>query len=98
MSATTLLKWITGMCEAFLAIPVIGGTFILSGGWQPLLFMFVFHVIVLIVSVKQNEFSSGSVAGMVANALGIIPVVGWILHTITAIILIIDAGKSTVKK
>ncbi|SIS48962.1 hypothetical protein [Salimicrobium flavidum] len=98
MSATTLLKWITGICEALLAIPIAGGAFILSGGWQPLLFMFVFHLIVLIISVKQSEFSSGSVVGMIANAVGIIPIIGWIMHTITAIILIVDAGMSTAKK
>ncbi|SDJ49871.1 hypothetical protein [Salimicrobium halophilum] len=98
MSATTLLKWITGICEALLAIPIAGGAFILSGGWQPLLFMFVFHLIVLIISINQKQFSSGSVVGMIANAVGIIPIIGWIMHTITAIILIVDAGMSTAKK
>ncbi|WP_347861362.1 hypothetical protein U0355_11995 [Salimicrobium sp. PL1-032A] len=98
MSTTTLLKWVTGICEALLAIPIAGGAFILSGGWQPLLFMFVFHLIVLIISINQKQFSSGSVVGMIANAVGIIPIIGWIMHTITAIILIVDAGMSTVKK
>lgn len=95
MKFSTILKWLTGGCEAFLAIPLAGGLFIFSSGWSALLFMFVFHLITLVVSVKDKRTYVGSVLGMITSAIGAIPVVGWIMHTITAIILLIDAGRST---
>ncbi|RWZ58144.1 hypothetical protein EQV77_10205 [Halobacillus fulvus] len=95
MKLSTLLKWITGGGEAFLAIPIAGGLFILSSGWQALLFMFVAHLITLIVSIRDNRSYVGSVLGLITSAIGAIPIVGWIMHTVTAIVLLIDAGRDT---
>ncbi|MFZ0368499.1 MAG: hypothetical protein WAM07_02735 [Halobacillus sp.] len=95
MKPSTLLKWITGACEAFLAIPIAGGAFVLGNGWAPLLFMFIFHIITLIVSIRENRFFVGSILGLVTSAIGVIPFIGWIMHTTTAIVLLIDAGISS---
>ncbi|WP_173917309.1 hypothetical protein [Halobacillus sp. Marseille-Q1614] len=97
MNRTTILKWITGICEGLLAIPIAGGTFIVSMTWTPLLFMFVLHTITLIISIKDARFSSGSILGMITSFLGAIPFVGWVMHTITAIVLLIDAAVETKK-
>lgn len=95
MKISTILKWLTGGCEAFLAIPIAGALFIFSNAWMPLLFMFVFHLITLIVAAKENRTYVGSILGMITSAVGAIPFVGWIMHTITAIVLLIEAGRST---
>ncbi|CDQ20478.1 hypothetical protein SAMN05192559_105260 [Halobacillus karajensis] len=95
MKISTLLKWVTGGCEAFLAIPIAGGAFIFSNAWFPLLFMFIFHLITLVVSAKEKRSYAGSILGMITSAIGAIPIIGWIMHTITAIVLLIDAGRST---
>ncbi|ARI78387.1 hypothetical protein [Halobacillus mangrovi] len=95
MKISTWLKWITGICEAFLAIPIAGGAFILSTGWQALILMFIFHLVALVFSVKENRSFAGSVLGLITNAIGALPFVGWIMHTITAIVLLVDAGVST---
>ncbi|WP_226584908.1 hypothetical protein [Halobacillus litoralis] len=95
MKISTLLKWVTGGCEAFLAIPIAGGIFIFSSGWNALMFMFIFHLITLVVSVKENRSYIGSILGLITSVVGWIPLVGWIMHTITAIVLLIDAGRTT---
>ncbi|MBA2176430.1 hypothetical protein H0266_16145 [Halobacillus locisalis] len=97
MKLSTLLKWITGVCEALLAIPLAGGLFVLSGGWGALLFMFVAHLITLIVAINDNRTYGGNILGMITSAVAVIPIVGWIMHTVTAIVLLIDAGRSTRK-
>ncbi|SEA17914.1 hypothetical protein SAMN05421743_103103 [Thalassobacillus cyri] len=89
---STTLKWVTGILEGLLAIPIAGGLFILGSGWQPLMFMFVLHLITLIFSVKDSRFSAGSVLGLITSVVGIIPGIGWLMHTITAIVLVIDAS------
>ncbi|GEN53552.1 hypothetical protein [Halobacillus faecis] len=95
MKLSTLLKWLTGGCEAFLAIPIAGGAFIFSNAWLPLLFMFVFHLITLVVSAKDKRPYVGSILGMITSAIGAIPFIGWVMHTVTAIVLLINAGRST---
>ncbi|MFC7061911.1 hypothetical protein [Halobacillus seohaensis] len=95
MNRTTILKWVTGISEGLLAIPFAGGTFILSMSWTPLLFMFALHTITLIFSIKDKQFSSGSILGMITSFIGAIPIVGWIMHTITALVLLIDASVET---
>lgn len=95
MKLSTLLKWLTGGSEAFLAIPIAGGAFIFSNAWLPLLFMFVFHLITLVVSARDKRSYTGSILGMITSAIGAIPFIGWVMHTVTAIVLLIDAGRST---
>ncbi|UOQ92507.1 hypothetical protein MUO14_18960 [Halobacillus shinanisalinarum] len=69
----------------------------LSTGWTALLVMFILHTITLILSIRDSQFSSGSIVGMVASFLGAIPILGWMLHTASALVLLIDAGQETGK-
>ena len=84
-----VLKLITAICEGLLSIPFLGGIYIVSHHWTPLLVMFVFHLITFFVS-KKKIWNLGSACGMVTSVLGFIPVVGMILHFITAILLLVD--------
>ncbi|WP_281202500.1 hypothetical protein [Cytobacillus kochii] len=95
MSTSTILKWITGACEAFLGIPFLGGIFILANGWVPLIVMFFLHVITLVLSVRAGENKYGSITGIITSIIGWIPVVGMIMHIITALLSFVDAGLSS---
>lgn len=98
MNKSTILKWVTGGCEAFLGIPFIGGVFILTYTWTPLMVMLILHIITLVFSAKENENRYGSILGIVTSCLGWIPIVGMIMHIITAILLMVDAAKSNKKQ
>jgi hypothetical protein len=94
MKISTILKWITGAFEAILGIPILGGTIVIALAWTPLIAMAILHIITLIFSVRENENKHGSILGIVTSCVSWIPVVGMILHIITAILLMVDAGKS----
>lgn len=91
MKISQIMKWVTAICEAFLAIPFIGGIFILSNLWAPLGIMFVLHIVTLFFSIQQKQTTYGSVMGIITSILGFIPIVGMILHMITALLLFMSA-------
>ncbi|TFJ92224.1 hypothetical protein [Lentibacillus salicampi] len=92
MSLSRIMKWVTGGCEAFLGIPIIGGSFILSTTWGALFVMFILHTVTLFIARNEKGSIAGSALGMVTSFIGVIPVIGMIMHIITAIILIIDGA------
>lgn len=94
MSLSRIMKWITGGAEAFLGIPFIGGTIVLSTGWGALIVMFILHLVTLLIAHNEKGSITGSVVGMVTSVIAIIPFVGMIMHIITAVILLIDAGMN----
>jgi hypothetical protein len=93
MSTARILKWITGSFEALLGIPFFGGVIIMSWFYVPLMIMLILHIATLIISVKQEETKSGSILGIVTSVVGVIPIVGMVMHIITAILLMVDASK-----
>lgn len=95
MSASKAMKWITGSFEIILAIPFLGATIVVFSGYSVLGFMFIFHLITLILSLKNNESIYGSVLGIVTSLLAWIPFVGWVLHLITGILLMVSGGQKT---
>ncbi|GAB4073169.1 hypothetical protein GCM10028778_07600 [Barrientosiimonas marina] len=92
MAWSRMMKWVTGGCEAFLGIPIIGGSLVFSTTWGILLVMFILHLITLLLANRGNRSIAGSVLGMVTSFVGVIPILGMLMHIITAIILIIDAA------
>src|SRR5690625_4626811 len=92
MSTSRILKWVTGAFEAFLGIPVIGGAFIVSLLWTPLLVMLILHIITLVLTKKDGGPAVGSILGIIASCLGWIPIVGMILHILAAIFLMINGA------
>lgn len=93
MKLSTWSKGISGCYEAFLAIPILGGAMILGSGWQLLFIAFFIHLVTLVVSISKNTSFVPSIFGIVASIAGIIPFVGWFLHTVTAILLIVSGIK-----
>lgn len=94
MNISTILKWVSGGLEAFWGIPVLGGAIILGFAWAPLMFMLVLHVVTLIFSVIEKKNFHGSILGIITSCIAWIPILGMIMHIITAILLLIDAYKS----
>lgn len=93
MSSSRTMKWITGGLEALLAIPFLGGTIVIGFSYTPLLVMLILHVITLVMTLKQNGKIYGSVLGIITSLVGWIPFLGWTMHVITAVFLIISAAK-----
>lgn len=92
MSGSRIMKWITGALEAVLAIPVLGGAIVIMTGFWALLIMLVLHIITLILTKKDNGASAGSILGIVTSCLAWIPLVGWLLHLLSAILLMIGGA------
>ncbi|MCM3719266.1 hypothetical protein [Fictibacillus phosphorivorans] len=93
MSASRILKWITGGLEALLGIPVLGGTIVVSLLWTPLAIMLVLHIVTLVLTKRDGGPFTGSVLGIITSCLGWIPFVGMVLHILSAIFLMIDGSK-----
>ncbi|QQK75525.1 hypothetical protein HUG15_07985 [Salicibibacter cibarius] len=94
MNRSSFMKWVTGGLEAFWALPVIGGSIIFSMSWSPLVVMLILHIITLIISINEGRNKHGSILGIVTSAVGFIPFLGWMMHTLTAILLLVDAYRS----
>lgn len=93
MSTSRILKWITGGGEAILAIPFIGGLLVISSYYTVLPLMLALHITTLILSNKDGGDTYPSILGIVTSCIAWIPIVGFIMHMITAILLLINAGK-----
>jgi len=92
-----IMKWLSGGCEAFLGIPIIGGTVILSLAWIPLFIMMAVHVLIVIVALKnkhENDFPTGNVIGLGASIFGFIPGLGMVLHIVAAVFILMEAWKT----
>ncbi|MDQ0245794.1 hypothetical protein J2S09_003372 [Bacillus fengqiuensis] len=91
---STILKWVSGGLEALLGIPILGGTIVMSLLWTPLLLMAILHVVTLIIAIKENEKTHGSILGIVTSVLAWIPFLGMVMHIASAIVLMMDAAKT----
>lgn len=93
MSTSRILKWVSGGLEAILGIPVLGGLMIIGLYWTPLVIMLALHIITLILTKKDRGATTGSILGIITSCVGWIPVVGMIMHILSAIFLMMDASK-----
>jgi hypothetical protein len=89
-----ILKWVSGGIEALLGIPVLGGSIIISMAWTPLFIMLAFHIIIVIFSNKAGVKAYGNVLGIVTNIVGFIPVVGMIMHLLSAVFILVNAAQN----
>lgn len=90
-STLPVMKWITFALEALMAIPLIGGTFVISYGYSPLFIAFVLHLITLVLAIRARRSPFGNGLGIVTSAVAWIPLIGWIMHTVTAVLLLVEA-------
>ncbi|MGM7702979.1 hypothetical protein ACSVDE_14710 [Pseudalkalibacillus sp. Hm43] len=101
MKTYKILQWITGGCEALLAIPVLGGAFVIGNGYVPLFVMLGLHILTLIYASKEASIGfqrAGSILGIITSAIAWIPFIGWFMHSLTAIVLLISAIFSDKEK
>jgi hypothetical protein len=94
MSTSKILKWVSGGLEALLGVPILGGTIVIGLVWTPLAMMLILHIITLVFTKKEGGSPTGSILGIVTSCVAWIPVVGMIMHIISAIFLMIDAAKA----
>lgn len=76
-----------------MAIPVISWLIVFTTGF-PIFILLLFHTISLIIAVKSKTKVLGNILGLCASILAIVPVLGWLLHVITAIVLLVDVRKN----
>ena len=88
------MKLLTGVLEAVLAIPVIGGLIVLISGYWILVVMCVLHAVTLMIAVRNGDSYHGPVLGIVTSMLAWIPFLGWMLHLATAVLLLMSALRS----
>lgn len=91
---STILKWISGGLEALLGIPILGGAIVMSLFWTPLLLMAILHIVTLVIAMKENEKTHGSILGIITSVLAWIPFLGMAMHIASAIVLMMDAAKT----
>ena len=85
-----LFKWGTFAYEAFLALPFIGGAFVVANAWVPLGVAFLLHAIAVVILLRERGPVVGNLVGVVTSVVGLIPFVGWFMHAITAFILLVE--------
>ncbi|KGX86256.1 hypothetical protein [Pontibacillus marinus] len=98
MKLSTLMKWVSGGAEAVLGFPIVGASIIVGFTYVPLLLMLGLHVFTLFIASREGTKRTGSILGIITSIVGIIPFVGITLHIITAFVLLLDAGKNSMKK
>lgn len=97
MSISRIMKLVTGIFEGLLGIPLFGGLYIVSQGWTPLLVMLILHIITLILTKNDRGASAGSILGIITSCIAWIPIVGMVMHILTAVVLLITAAISDKK-
>lgn len=90
-----LFKWGTCLYEAFLALPLIGGLFIIVNGWVPLAIAFLLHAVAIVILQRERKPIAGNVLGIITSILAFIPIVGWIMHGVTALILLMEGVSAS---
>lgn len=82
------------ICEFFYGIPFLGGSVIMSFGWQPLLFNALLYFIITIILLVDSQNAIKPmviipIVGLVGSFMAFIPFVGMIIHWILFFLMII---------
>lgn len=93
MTGSQAMKWLTGVFELILAIPIVGGIIVVASSYSVLGIMLALHILTLVLSAMNKEAKYGSIMGIVTCVLGWIPFVGWFLHLVSAILLMVSAAQ-----
>jgi len=78
---------ITTIFETIFAFPILGEIIIMNSLWSLLIVSLILHILSLISCIKENNETIGNILGIFASVLGWIPILGFILHIISAIFL-----------
>ena len=93
VTGSRVLKWVTGSMEAVLAIPFIGALIVIGSFYTVLVVMLILHIVTLVLSISNKEPYYGSIVGIVTSVIAWIPFVGWLMHLISTILLMITASQ-----
>lgn len=93
MSLSRTLKLVSAFCEAVLGIPIIGGLIVIGFSYTPLVIMGVLHLVTLLITRRENGLTTGSTIGIVTSFIAWIPIIGMVMHIVTAILLVLDSVK-----
>jgi len=88
-----VLKWVAGGLEALWGIPLIGATIVIGLYWTPLVIMLALHIVGLVFASRNGLNKTGHIMGILTSCLAWIPFVGMVMHILTAIFLMLEAGK-----
>ena len=91
ISNVKTFKWISGGFEALLGIPIIGGSIVLGFGYMPLLIALVLHIVTVVLAKKAGVTAFGNYFGIITACLAWIPILGMILHILSAIFILLGA-------
>lgn len=94
---SVILKWVSGGLEAFLGIPLLGGTIVLAFAYIPLVVALLIHIATLVFSVREGKAKGPSILGIVTSIVAWIPFLGMVMHIITAVILMVTAYNEGMK-
>jgi len=87
MKQHKLFQLITAIGETLLGFPVAGGLLVIASLWSALAVMLVLHILAFIFCSEAKKNTTGSTLGIVTSLIGWIPVVGMVMHIITAVTL-----------
>src|SRR5699024_9725619 len=93
MSVSRILKWVTGSFEAILAIPLIGASIVVGSVYIALAVMLILHIITLVLTKRDGGKTVGSILVIVPSFIVWRPFVGFIMHILSAILLMVNASE-----
>lgn len=91
MKISRIMLLVAAVCELLLAIPLLGGSIVIATGYGVLGFMFLLHLVALVLAARDRVPFYGPIFGIVTSALAWIPFLGWALHLASGIVLLINA-------
>lgn len=87
------MQLVGAIYETILAIPIVGGMIIMGWYWIPLVLAVVYHSITLVYTMKENGSKVGPILGVITGVIGVVPLLGWSMHVVTAVFLYVGALK-----
>lgn len=94
MTVSRILKWVTGSFEAILAIPIIGASIVMGSFYTILPAMLAFHIVTLVLTKKEGGTYVGSILGIITSCVAWIPFVGFVMHVLSAVFIMVNASEN----
>lgn len=90
ISNSKTMRLVTGGLELFLAIPILGGLIVIGFAYVPLLIMLALHITTLVLTKQEDGPAYGSIVGIVTSCVAWIPFLGWSMHLLSGILLLLS--------
>ena len=86
MTPARTMFLVAAIAETILAIPLLGGTVVITLLYIPLLITLALHITALVMSSKESLSKAAPIVGIATSLLAWIPGLGWAMHLTTAIL------------